>query len=288
MAKDGKMYKTGDDKYLVLKLNNGVRYEETAGKNTSFNPRQELYRMRFKETEQKFDFSSFKMSRTDENSFRSNTAMLNLKGLVRKKDSLTKILDSTDRYAKLNIGSYYKQTNYTKGYTKIKAPVEQIKGPILNVIPKKVHASVLQSALDQVNSIQQATAAKMPEHEEQARNLIRIDIEYQRKFTLAVSCLLLFFIGAPLGAIIRKGGLGLPVVMAIVFFLIYHIISTVSEKSANQGNISPVLGIWMAIIVLSPLGAFLTYKATVDSALFDTTYYKTIIVNLFKRKKSSA
>ncbi|WP_316836231.1 LptF/LptG family permease [Pedobacter nutrimenti] len=283
MAKDGKMYKTSDDKYLVLKLNNGVRYEETAGKNTSFNPRQELYRMRFGETEQKFDFSSFKMSRTDENSFRSNTAMLNLKGLTRKKDSLTKQQDSTDRYARLTLGSYYKQNNYTKGYTKIKIPARNIKGSILDEIPKGLRSTILQNAIDQATTIQQTTSAKIPEHEEQMRNLIRVDVEYQRKFTLAVSCLLLFFIGAPLGAIIRKGGLGLPVVMAIIFFLIYHIISTVSEKSANQGNISPVLGIWMAIIVLSPLGAFLTYKATVDSALFDATYYKTTFVNFFNR-----
>src|SRR5690606_40823283 len=76
------------------------------------------------------------------------------------------------------------------------------------------------------------------------------------------TCALPIFIGAPLGAIIRKGGLGLPVVMAIVFFLLYHIIATVSEKSASTGSLMPFFGMWLAIIVLSPLGAFLTYKAT--------------------------
>src|SRR5690606_24259512 len=101
-------------------------------------------------------------------------------------------------------------------------------------------------------------------------------------------CLLLFFIGAPLGAIIRKGGLGLPVVVAIVFFLLYHIIATVSEKSATTGSLTPFFGMWMAIIILSPLGAFLTYKATVDSALFDINYFKQLFLNLirkFKRKQ---
>ncbi len=73
--------------------------------------------------------------------------------------------------------------------------------------------------------------------------------------------------------------------MAIIFFLFYHIITTVSEKSANQGNINPIVGIWMAVIVLSPVGAFLTYKATVDSALFDITAYKTFFTNLVKKKK---
>src|SRR5690606_33529292 len=103
---------------------------------------------------------------------------------------------------------------------------------------------------------------------------IRYNIEYQRKFTLAVSCLLLFCIGAPLGAIIRKGGLGLPVVVAIIFFLIYHIITTVSEKSAKEGNIDAFCGMWMAIFVLSPLAIFLAYKATTDSALFDIEQYR--------------
>ncbi|MGO8609109.1 LptF/LptG family permease, partial [Rhizobium johnstonii] len=90
--------------------------------------------------------------------------------------------------------------------------------------------------------------------------------------------LLLFFIGAPLGAIIRKGGLGLPVVVAIVFFLLYHIIATVAEKSATTGSLTPFFGMWLAIIILSPLGAFLTYKATVDSALFDVNYFKQLFL----------
>lgn len=156
---------------------------------------------------------------------------------------------------------------------------------MLNNIPADKCIATLQVALDQANSIKQTTTGRVPDHDDRVKNLIRIRIEYQRKFTLAVSCLLLFFIGAPLGAIIRKGGLGLPVVMAISFFLIYHIITTVAEKSANQGNINPIVGIWLAVIVLSPLGAFLTYKATVDSALFDITIYKTFFGNLFKKKK---
>jgi lipopolysaccharide export system permease protein len=285
IAKDGKMGKTPDEKFLVLKLNDGVRYEESSGKNSSYNPRQEFLRMRFKQTEQKFDFSSFKMNRTDENSFRTNTVMLNLKGLTHKSDSLTKELDSVDRFSRASLVGYYKQNNAAKGYTKLKVPVKKITDPILNTFPRDQQLMVAQGALDLAQSVYQTTNSKIPDHAERVKNLIKIKIEYQRKFTLAASCILLFFIGAPLGAIIRKGGLGLPVVIAIVFFLIYHIITTVSEKSANQGNLNPVLGIWLSIIVLSPVGAFLTYKATVDSALFDANYYKVLIVNIFKKKK---
>ena len=288
MAKEGTMNKTPDNNTLLLNLKDGVRYEEAPGKTSYYNPRQELYRMRFKQTNVTFDLSSFKMSTTDQNSFRGNNAMLNLKGLVHKKDSLTKELDSINRTSKENIGGYYKQNNYTKGYTKIKTKPLVIKGDILNTIPKNDRAMVAQSALDIANAVYQSALTRKAEHLDKSINLIKIDIEYWKKYTLAASCILLFFIGAPLGAIIRKGGMGLPVVMAVIFFLIYHIISTVSEKSAVQGNLEPVAGAWMAIILLSPLAAFLTYKATVDSALFDTGYYKSLFVNLFKRKKNAA
>lgn len=283
IAKNGTMNTTDDKNFMILKLKDGVRYEEASGQGAAYNPRQQLTRMRFGETEQKFDLSSFKMNRTDENSFRSNNAMLNLKGLTHKSDSLKKELDSIDRYSRVNIGGYYKQNNYTKGYTKQKAGPVEIKETVLSNLPEAKRAIAVQGALDQANSIKETVTGRVPDHDDRIVNLIRIRIEYQRKFTLAASCLLLFFIGAPLGAIIRKGGLGLPVVMAIVFFLIYHIISTVAEKSANQSNINPILGIWMAIIVLSPVAAFLTYKATVDSALFDLGYYKSLVVSAFSK-----
>ncbi len=286
IAKEGLMSK--DENHLVLKLHDGVRYEESSGKGTSYNPRQELTRMRFKETDQKFDISSFKMSRTDEEGFRGNTQMLNLKGLTQKQDSLTKELKVVNNSAASNLSSYYKQNNYTKGYTKLLTKVREVKAPVLTTVPKDQKLAVVQGALDQANSIKQTASGRMTDYADRIKQIIKVQIEYHKKFTLAASCLLLFFIGAPLGAIIRKGGLGLPVVVAIVFFLIYHIISTVAEKSAIQGSLTPFFGMWLAIVVLSPLGAFLTYKATVDSALFDVNNSKRLIVNFFKRFKKKS
>ncbi|SDO09874.1 lipopolysaccharide export system permease protein [Pedobacter steynii] len=285
IAKEGKM--ASDEKNLLLKLKNGVRYEESSGQNSSYNPRQQFTRMRFKETDQKFDISSFKMNRTDEQGFRNNTQMLNLKGLVKKEDSLSKELDSVNKFAAMTVSSYFKQNNYVKGYTKVKAAEKVINKPVLSLLPVNQKLSIIQSALDQANSIKQTTSGRMADYGDRVRNIIKVQIEYQKKFTLAASCLLLFFIGAPLGAIIRKGGLGLPVVMAIVFFLIYHIIATVAEKSAITGTLAPFFGPWLAIIILSPVGAFLTYKATVDSALFDVNNLKQLLVSLFKKKKKN-
>ncbi|MBY0245284.1 MAG: LptF/LptG family permease [Sphingobacteriaceae bacterium] len=288
IAKEGKLYKTNGDSAVVFKLKDGIRYEEASG-NGSYDPRQQFYRMRFKETEQKFDFSIFKMKRTEENSFKNETQMLNLKGLVHKQDSLKKNLDSTNTYIKNSLSSYYKQSYYVKGYSKIKTKAFPLKkGSILDVIPKTDRLRAAQSGFDQAESIRVSLNNLLENHAQQRIEITRTEVEYQRKFILAASCLLLFCIGAPLGAIIRKGGLGLPVVMAVVFFLIFHVISVVSEKSAKEGSLTVFFGMWMAIILLTPVAAFLTYKATVDSALFDLSTYTrkfAAVGNLFRRKK---
>jgi lipopolysaccharide export system permease protein len=110
--------------------------------------------------------------------------------------------------------------------------------------------------------------------------------EWHRKFTLSFACFILFFIGAPLGAIIRKGGLGLPVVISILFFVLFHIISITGEKSVKSGVIDANIGMWVAPAVLLPLGIFLTYKATTDSPLLDADSWIKIFSKIFKRKHS--
>jgi lipopolysaccharide export system permease protein len=98
-------------------------------------------------------------------------------------------------------------------------------------------------------------------------------VEWHRKFSLSLACLVLFFIGAPLGSIIRKGGLGMPLVVAIIFFLIFHLLNMFGEKFVKEGIASPLIGMWLAVIVLVPIGIFLTYKAMHDSQLFSKEFY---------------
>ena len=104
--------------------------------------------------------------------------------------------------------------------------------------------------------------------------IIRHEIIWNQKFKLSLACLIFFFIGAPLGAIIRKGGLGLPVVISVIFFVIYHVISVTGEKAARTGEMSVVFGVWLSTLVILPLGLFLTYKATSDSPLMDTESWR--------------
>jgi lipopolysaccharide export system permease protein len=101
-----------------------------------------------------------------------------------------------------------------------------------------------------------------------------VAIEWHRKFTLSFACLIFFFIGAPLGAIIRKGGLGMPAVVSIFFFVIYWVIDISGKKLSRDGAWDPLFGTWVSSMVLLPIGIFLTYKATTDSSLFNAEKYK--------------
>ena len=108
----------------------------------------------------------------------------------------------------------------------------------------------------------------------------RHDVEWHRKFTLSFACLIFFFIGAPLGAIVRKGGLGMPVVVSVAFFIIYYIIDTTGQKMAREGLWQVWQGMWLSSTVLLPIGAFLTYKAATDSDLFNPDAYKLFLARV--------
>jgi lipopolysaccharide export system permease protein len=288
MAKQGEMYKTDDGNYLILRLKDGVRYEESQGK-TSYNPRQQLTRLRFKETEQKFDLSSFKFKREDENLFKGNYQMLNIKQLVANRDSVKNLNDSISKDIFKQIKPYHKIYYTTQNY-KSTPPIKGLnfkKQGIWAGVDSAQKETVLSSAIDNIRMLKESLQGNIATTKENTTTIRRYIIEYNRKFTLAVSCLVLFFIGAPLGAIIRKGGLGLPVVVSVVFFLIYHIISTIGEKSVKLGSMNPILGMWSAIFILTPIGLFLTYKATIDSALFDVDVYKNLYKKFFVKKSKA-
>jgi lipopolysaccharide export system permease protein len=116
------------------------------------------------------------------------------------------------------------------------------------------------------------------------------NINWHKKFFLGFSCIILFFVGAPLGAITRKGGYGFPTVIALGFFVMFFILSTVGEKMVKSGSLEPWQGIWLSSFVLIPLAIFLTYKAAKDSSITDADFYNKIgqrIIGIFKKKATS-
>jgi lipopolysaccharide export system permease protein len=283
-AKEGKMYRTPDNNYLVLRLKDGIRYEENASDKGLYNPRQTFTRYSFNETVQKLDLSDFKFKRTNESEFKSAFQMLNSKQLLSQHDSVNKQFNKGLQTILPQITPYIKYFSLNK--KPIKGPPAIIKrGRVLSLIPAKDQLLAINNATTEARNIKDMIKARGDNYNDQKNTVQRYLIEYQKKFTLSAACLVLFLIGAPLGAIIRKGGLGLPVVISVIFFLIYYIIATIGEKSAKDGSLSPVLGTWISIFILFPIGLFLSYKAANDSVLFDAEVYKQFFVKLFKRRK---
>jgi lipopolysaccharide export system permease protein len=283
MAKEGSMYRTIDNKFLILRLKDGIKYDEQPGEK-GFEQRQRLTRFRFKTTEQKFDLSFMKMQHTDENLFRTAVQMMNLKQLKYFGDSTKRQVDSS------LLVNYKLISPYIKYFAIPKKAVSHIKyvpfkgKRALDDLTRQQQISALMNASSEVRSVQDIIKNRADMYKDASRSVRNYALEYHKKFELSAACIALFLIGAPLGAIIRKGGLGMPVVVSVIFFLLYYIIWTIGEKSAKGGSLSPIIGEWISIMVLTPIGIFLTYKAANDSVLFDMEAYRRFFNKLFRRK----
>jgi lipopolysaccharide export system permease protein len=142
-----------------------------------------------------------------------------------------------------------------------------------DIIPDSAISVVNQNVLSRMNIAKLNNDMISADYAEKQRDLRLHKIEWHRKITLSLACIVLFMIGAPLGTIIRRGGLGTPLVISVVFFIIYYFISNSGEKFAKEGALDPWLGMWMATFILIPIGVFLIYKALHDSQLFNKEYY---------------
>lgn len=142
-----------------------------------------------------------------------------------------------------------------------------------SILPDSARFRVQDAAISLVTNLKYNVQNLGNEMETRKSEITFHKIEWHRKFSLSMACFVLFFIGAPLGSIIRKGGLGMPLVVAIIFFLMFHLLNMFGEKFVKEGIMSPFFGMWLAVLILTPVGIFLTYKAMHDSQLFNKEYY---------------
>ena len=140
--------------------------------------------------------------------------------------------------------------------------------------------AIIDRAISQINSAQNIAKLEASDYKDRIDSLRKHWVEWHRKFTLSVACIVLFMIGAPLGSIIRKGGLGTPLIFAIIFFVVFHLLNTFGEKFAKQGVTSTFTGMWLSTMVLIPIGIFLTMKAMKDSQLFNREVYSRFFKNI--------
>lgn len=141
------------------------------------------------------------------------------------------------------------------------------------LIPDSIKTIVNQRTQGRIASSVSSNESILWDYNAEEKELRRHKMEWHRKISLSLACLVLFMVGAPLGSIIRKGGLGNSLISAIIFFMLFYFISNTGEKFAKEGEWSAFMGMWLSTFVLVPVGIFLTYKALHDSQLFNREYY---------------
>lgn len=270
MAESGVMRITRDKKFLEFILKNGWRYEEKGQRSTT---NTEFTRMGFREYKKVFDLKSFQMNKSGDSAF-YDPKMLSLRQLNSAIDSLHNVDTFYYRRTTKDVSPYIRFARYMDtGWAKIdKASIRKIKKTD-ELINDTLRQSVTDAAISQLMTIKSNVGMLATDYNEKAKSLRLHEIEWHRKFTLSAACLVLFLIGAPLGSIIRKGGLGTPMVFAIIFFVIFHLFNTFGEKFVKSEQASPPQGMWLSTLILIPIGIFLTYKAMRDSQLFNQEFY---------------
>ena len=276
LADSGRMRITPDKRNLVFDLYNGCSYQEESRMNFR-DTTLKLNRIAFNEQQLIVNLDNYTFARSDEDSFGEEVMSKGLKALKHDVDSLNSKLDTTrneqfNRFMKSASFRYLNQfdTTWTEFRQKGVFNVDSLLA--LNDPESEVNAysSAAEKAQNMVEEMQNYKA----EQERYGFTLRRSDTEWWRKFTLSLACLIFFFIGAPLGAIIRKGGFGTPVIISIFFFLVYYIIDISGKKLAREGSMTPFWGAIISTLVLLPIGIFLTRKSTQDSTLFNFDWYK--------------
>lgn len=152
--------------------------------------------------------------------------------------------------------------------------------------PYRQRSQLFNVATNSVNSIIPQISSKKNQFKQKQILLNKIEMSLHSKYALPFACVILFFVGAPLGAIIRKGGLGLPMVIAIMIFLTYHFIGLFASNSAEGGSLSPFLGSWLSTIILFPLSIYLTYRATTDQGFVNLDFIAVPIEKVVKKIKA--
>ncbi len=288
MAKSGVMRVSDNKRYLEFNLHDGWRYQERGDRYGG--SQTEYVRLGFKEYKKLFDLSAFQISWTADSVNKNNERVYSMRQLDIAIDSLAKDNRTVRTQLQRNIYSFLPMVQFRDSLAAgaIQVPADSAGGSTVGktfssfdeYLPDSVKRIVLDRSVSQVNALRSSLEATSGNLKDKEKILRRHKIEWHRKIVLSLACLVLFMIGAPLGSIIRKGGLGSPLIFAIAFFMVFYFTTTTGEKFAKEGTMTPFAGMWLATFVLVPIGIFLTYKAMRDSQLFNKEFYSRMIRNI--------
>ncbi len=283
-AERGEMSSSDDKRFMYFNLYNGIRYEEMKS-SSDYHQTYKHNKMRFKKQEIIFNLAQLDLSHTAEELFKGHQ-LKNLKQLQVGIDSFQRRVDTIYKEMIGFIGNSYHvhdtlYENYIDTFLQYTAEWRAKEDPNVNMV------------FSQALNIARTTKGILENNQERILEIrkkkARYSVEWHKKLTLPAACLVLFLIGAPLGAIVRKGGFGWPMVIAILLFLVFYILSIAGEKMTKELAIEAWQGMWLAVAVLLPMGIWLTSKASRDSSLFDPDAYIRAIRRFFKfgKKKST-
>ena len=290
LADSGKIYFTEDKHYLLLKLYDGESFEnldQQQTKATSSKDKIPYRREAFAEKQMLIDFST-EFNRYDESVLADQHVSKNVAELIESIDSVNVLAHarSAEQSAQMVSGKYFnreRKPDQQVAEYDADAAGECSLDSLYAHLSSSHKERALQAAVDRAKSMQDQFEYNAIMLDEYKRYVRKHEVELYRKFTLAFACLIFFFIGAPLGAIIRKGGLGAPVVISVIMFIIYYIIDNTGYKMAREALWPAWAGMWLSSFVLLPIGIFLTYKAATDSALFNPEAWIKIWEKILKK-----
>ncbi|RTQ46085.1 YjgP/YjgQ family permease [Hymenobacter gummosus] len=269
LADSGRMATRYGGQYLALELHNGRKYVEqpTARDRAGAG----FVQQKFDRTDIIFSLASFRLGRTKTELFADNKIMLTLPQLHGFVDSMSQQLQKERQLTGVQMNPYFLYQRFdTTGARQAQRTaswqVPNAKMPVLNTV-------IYESAANRARNMQSFMTSYSERLGSTVREMGNYRIEIFRKYTQSVAILVMFLIGAPLGAIIKKGGLGVPVLVSILFFIIFYVVSIIGEKSGREGVMPIAVGMWLSNFVLLPAGLFFLYQARRDSSLFEVDFW---------------
>jgi lipopolysaccharide export system permease protein len=293
-SKTGRLKSSDKSNILQLELFDGWYYEEVAATNPVERKKQPFAKSTFKKQIMNIDLSQLNNENMDDQEISQTSNMLTVSDLHYTLDSLQ---DNYNKDKKNIANNIVQRPNNLFAPNRTAIPADSVKAVkkdsiptnLLSLVPKADRLRVLEVSANNITSLDYIITTGEKELFEKTKNINNHWIALYEKYVIAYACILMFFIGAPLGAIIRKGGLGLPIVFAVLIFIVYHFVNTFGKKLAQENGITPFLGSWMSAFLLTPLAVLLTYRATNDMGVsINFDWITTPASKLFITKKLTA
>jgi len=285
LADSGMLQSTADKKHLVLNLWSGEWFEnmrsQEMGNSASVPYRRETFAHKHIVLDFDGDFNL-----TDMAGISNDARTKSIQKIQHDKDSLVHVYDSVgNAFYKDAQTVYYREPNLKASDKKQAIKLSGEKAFNVDSVFKKLPADQRRYVIDQALSTVQQEVSDLDFKSmitSDGDRLIRLhDIETINKFTLSLICIIFFFIGAPLGAIIRKGGLGIPIIISVIVFIIFYILDNTGYRMSRQGDWAIWFGKGLSMAVLIPMAVFFTYKANNDSTVFNADMYKNMLMKMF-------